>query len=111
MSSYETRAKAAADGTLMVRVPPALAGQEVRVIVETASANGIPTNGTPHGDTSSHGAVSPAPLTNGIGTGAPRPKTQEEWAAFIDSFVGSIPDFPDVERPGPDSYEKREGWD
>lgn len=29
------------------------------------------------------------------------------WQEHIDRFAGSLPDFPDVDRPGPDSYETR----
>jgi hypothetical protein len=40
-----------------------------------------------------------------------RPMTPEEWRDFLDQTAGSIPDFPDVDRLGRDSYEKREPID
>jgi hypothetical protein len=85
MISYETRSRVASDGTLRVKLPAELADAEVRVTVE-ATSNGVP----------------PTPLTDD------RPRTREEWRAFIRETRGSIPDFPDVERPGPDDYERRE---
>jgi hypothetical protein len=65
-------------------VPPDFANSEVRVTVESSPAdrNGVPA----------------------------RPVSAEEWREFVKRTAGSIPDFPEVERPGPDSYENRGDW-
>jgi hypothetical protein len=83
MSIYETRSRVASDGTLRLKLPPEMADAEVRITVEPAS----------------NGAV-PAPDA--------RPRTTEEWREFIRATRGSIPDFPDVDRPGPGDYERRD---
>jgi hypothetical protein len=36
--------------------------------------------------------------------------TQAEWAAFIDRMAGAFPDFPDIERPGPETYRQHGDW-
>ncbi|CAG0991552.1 hypothetical protein PHYC_02326 [Phycisphaerales bacterium] len=38
-------------------------------------------------------------------------RSKEQWREFVRSVAGSIPDFPDVVRPGPDSFEHRESID
>jgi hypothetical protein len=42
---------------------------------------------------------------------SPGHQDQDQWRAFLDRFAGSMPDFPDVERPGPESYEARDSLD
>jgi hypothetical protein len=82
MSTYETTSRVAPDGTLRLQLPPELADAEVHITVE--------------------------PTSNGPATPAARPRTREEWRQFIHATRGSIPDFPDVERPGPADYERRD---
>jgi hypothetical protein len=42
---------------------------------------------------------------------APAPMSREEWQEFVKRTAGSIPDFPDVERAGPEGFERRESLD
>ncbi len=84
MITFEITSRVPGDAKLTLRLPEELANAEVRVRVETTS------NGS-----------TPKPESDG------RPCTEAEWLAFIEETRGSIPDFPDVERPGPDDYERR----
>ncbi len=40
--------------------------------------------------------------------GLPTKVQEMSWEDFLKTFAGSVPDFPDVERSGPDSFEERE---
>lgn len=80
MTTFETRSRVTPDAKLHVAVPAELANTDVRVTVE-------PVNGK---------------------TSGRAPMTGEEWREFVRATAGSIPDFPDVPRPGPDDYERRE---
>jgi hypothetical protein len=83
MSVFEVNSQIGPDGKLLVVLPPELANTLVHVTVEaTNRSNGVPATAAP--------------------------KTREEWRKFIEATAGSMPDFPDIERPGPDSYEKRD---
>jgi len=47
--------------------------------------------------------------TNGVHTPSSRRRMNpEEWKAFVRETSGSMPNFPDLDRPGPNDYEKRE---
>jgi hypothetical protein len=83
MTMFETNSRVGPDGKLLVVLPAEFANADVHVIVN-------PANGT-------NGVAAPRP-----------PKTKEEWRKFAEETAGSIPDFPDIDRPGPDSYEKRD---
>jgi len=90
MTAFETTSRVGADGKLHLSVPGEFANKEVRVTVEpTATTNGV----LPPGTRPAVGSMTPA-----------------EWRDFVERTAGSIPDFPDVERPGPDSYEDRGEW-
>ncbi len=84
MAAFETRSRVGPDGTLHLTVPASLAGKDVHVIVERAET------------------------ANGYMAGDRPPMSPDQWREFIRSTAGSMPDLPDVERPGPSDYEKRD---
>jgi hypothetical protein len=92
LTTIDIHSRVGPDGKLTVSLPPSMANAEVLVSVQ------------PIGPANGHSAPPTTPAPD-------KPMTQEEWRAFIDRFAGSMPDFPDVERPGPDSYEQREPLD
>lgn len=85
MTMFETNSRAGPDGKLHLTLPAELANIDLHITVEPAK----PSNGE----------------------AAPRKrKTQEEWRDFIMRFAGSMPDFPDIDRPGPDDYDDAKDW-
>jgi hypothetical protein len=86
MSTIKGRGQIGPDGTFSVRLPE-LAGRDVEYTLDIADSR----NGT----------------SNGSG---PHTTPSEDWRKFIRETAGSMLDFPDVERPGPDSYERREDF-
>jgi hypothetical protein len=86
MVAFETTSHVGPDGKLNVLLPPELANTDVRIRVEPA------------------GGVASRFATERPG----RPMTDEEWRRLITETAGSMPNFPDVERPGPDAYDKRD---
>ena len=107
MRPFETIAHVGPDGTLTVRAPADLAGRDVRVRLEEAPAADGERPRTSGGGAASGWSASPpsGPIPPAIPT-----MTPEEWRRFIRSTAGSMPDLPDIERPGPDSYDRRD-WD
>ena len=87
MTTINIHSRVGPDGTLTVALPPSMANAEVHVIVSPV-----------------------APLNGTAALSAREPMSDEDWRRFVQSTAGSMPDFPDIERPGPDSYEKRD-WD
>jgi hypothetical protein len=85
MGFYETNSRVGPDGKLLVALPLELANTDVHITVEPANR----TNGTPT---------------------PPKEKPKEEWRDFIMRFAGSMPDFPDIERPGPEDYDDVKDW-
>lgn len=45
--------------------------------------------------------------TNGSASPTSTNGSDAAWRTHTDRFAGSMPDFPDIERPGPESYETR----
>jgi len=92
MHTIQTRSHIGPDGMLDIRLASGVINADVDVLVVVTP---ITTNGA-------HVVASqPSPTL--------RPKmTREAWEEFIHQTAGSIPDFPDNERPGPDSFEKRD---
>jgi hypothetical protein len=85
MGIIDIHSRVGPDGKLTVALPSSMANTDVHVTVGPAA----PTNGsaTPH---------------------SRKPMSQDEWRRFIQSTAGTMPDFPDIDRPGPESYENRD---
>ena len=92
MSLIEGRAHVGGDGKLHIPLPPTMRGKDVKYTLDVQPSDAPQTNGAPTAD-------------------ADQVVAQARWRAHINRFAGSMPDFPDVERPGPDSYEQRESLD
>lgn len=90
MTAYETRSHIGPDGKLVLSVPREYANLDVRVLVEpTTDRNGTLPAGTRMPD---------------------RTFTRDEWRLRLKQSAGSLPEFPDVERPGPNTFEDRGDW-
>lgn len=78
MDTIALSARVEPDGQVHLRVPAALANSEVIVVVLSGPA------------------------------GSASLSTEQGWREAVRRTAGTIPDFPDVQRPGPDAYERRE---
>lgn len=85
MSLIHGQGKVGTDGELRIPVPPTLRGRDVEYTLDVQPAMPARTNGA----------------------GPRKELSQEEWRQLVNETAGSMPDFPDIERPGPDTYEKR----
>lgn len=81
MDSIRSRAKVAADGRLTLELPPSFKDAEVDVVVSRSLRTGA------------HGRLS-----------------DEDFRRAMRETAGSIPNMQDVERPGPEGYDRRESW-
>lgn len=94
MSSYETRTMTDADGRVLIKVPPGLAGQDVRVTVESTTPATV--NGT-----ADNPSLKAQPIV--------RP-SRDERRRLLDIAMGAIDD-PTLVRPPQGEYEVRESLD
>jgi len=82
LSAYELRARTGRDSKLIIFVRADMADCDVRILVEQQLPPAV------NGDATANGK-------------------HESWREFLDRTYGSIPDFPDVMRPGSDKREHR----
>ncbi len=82
MSTFKMTSRVSPDGKLTLDLPEALADQDVDVTVETKRT----TNGAAH--------------ANG------KALSREQWSDLIRKMTGQTPDFPDIERAGPEAYDE-----
>jgi hypothetical protein len=90
MSLIQGRTHVGNDGELRIPLPPALSDRDVDYTLTVHPTTQLPNGGLP--------------------TDYSRQTSREEWRRAIQETAGSIPDFPDIERPGPDSYEGRDSF-
>jgi hypothetical protein len=94
MSLIQGRAHIGPDGELRIPLPQSLRGQDVSYTLDVQPLAPKRTNGHPSAGDSGEAADARA-----------------KWRAHIRRFAGTMPDLPDIERPGPDSYEPRDAVD